>query len=433
MTLPAVTVEIGFDSGGAKQSLGTAYDDLVWTDVTAYVLAKDGITFSRGRAEAGQAAAAGQLTVSFDNTDGRFSPGTTGGPYGAVHTRMPIRVSAINSGPYSPTYFAPADYDTTDSTVTLWLGFITDVDWDVRGAEARGYTPEVLGCPIYPSAGLDERYQYTHSEHPFKSIKDWHVAGMIQDASFLINFAHAKGHPSCGYGGAIKNLALGCMTGTTRSAMHDVMHVDPYWFPERCPDAAAFKALLASCPHGGLVEDKHKPGHIHLHFEECNQCGRCLKVAPAGSLKIDAANFHAFQEACAISTAVTLSTFAPEKRTHLVLATHMTPVCDCFGFTSMPILPDAGLFGSDDLVALETAVLDMTGKSRLIEENLPTSMEVHTREGHPFRWLHGPLKDPYLVTAYAEQLGLGSRKYELVDVYPVEQVFQNEAVYIQAH
>ena len=33
--------------------------------------------------------------------------------------------------------------------------FITDVDWDVRGAEARGYTAEMLGCPIYPSAGLE--------------------------------------------------------------------------------------------------------------------------------------------------------------------------------------------------------------------------------------------------------------------------------------
>ena len=133
MTLPAVTVEIGFDVAGVRQSLATAYDDLTWTDVTAYVLAKDGVTFSRGRAEAGQAAAAGQLTISFDNTDGRFTPGTTGGPYGQVRTRMPIRVSAINSGPYSPTYFAPADYDTTDSTVTLWLGFITDVDWRLAG------------------------------------------------------------------------------------------------------------------------------------------------------------------------------------------------------------------------------------------------------------------------------------------------------------
>jgi uncharacterized Fe-S center protein len=121
---------------------------------------------------------------------------------------------------------------------------------------------------------------------------------------------------------------------------------------------------------------------------------RCREVAPPGSLKIDAVNFHTFQEACAISTSVTLSTFAPGKATHIALATHMTPVCDCFGFTSMPILPDAGIFGSDDIVALDQAVLDVTGRTRLIEENVPTSKEVHTREGHPFRWLHGPLKDP---------------------------------------
>lgn len=311
--------------------------------------------------------------------------------------------------------------------------FITDVDWDVAGAEARGYTPEVLGCPIYPSAGLREQYNYVHAEHPYKSIQEWHVAGMVEDASFLLNFAHVKGHPSCGFGGAIKNIALGCMTGVTRSAMHDVMHYDQYWFPENCPDQASVKALQASCPHGALVEDRHAPGQIHLHFDECNQCGRCMAVAPAGSLKLDPANFHSFQEACAISTAITLSTFAPEKCTHLALATQMTPVCDCFGFTSMPILPDAGIFGSDDIIALETAALDMIGQTRLIEENLPTSMEVHTRVGHPFAWLHGPYKDPYVVTQYGEQLGLGSRNYDLVDVFPVEAVFQREAVYIAAH
>jgi uncharacterized Fe-S center protein len=46
-------------------------------------------------------------------------------------------------------------------------------------------------------------------------------------------------------------------------------------------------------------------------------------------------------------------------------------------------LPDAGVFGSDDIVALDQAALDVIGQTRLIEENLPTSMEVHTREGHP--------------------------------------------------
>jgi uncharacterized protein len=219
--------------------------------------------------------------------------------------------------------------------------FITDLDWDVRGSESRGYTNEVLGCPIYPASGLNERYQYPH-HHPYKGISDWHVAGMIQDASFLINFAHVKGHPSCGFGGAIKNLALGCMTGETRSAMHDVMHFDPYWFRELCPDEDTLKCMIAACPHEALVEDRHSPGDIHIHMEQCNQCGRCLKVAPPGSLLIKPENFYAFQEACAISTSISLSTFEPGKAVHMALATHMTPVCDCFGFTGMPILPDAG-------------------------------------------------------------------------------------------
>lgn len=312
--------------------------------------------------------------------------------------------------------------------------FVVDVNWDAEGAEQRGYSSETLGCPVYPSAGLHEKYFYPHDEHPYKNIKTWKLAGMIQDATFLVNFAHVKGHPSCGFGAAFKNLALGCMVGETRSAMHDSMHYDPYWFPEKCKDPAeTLKQIIAVCPHDGIVEDKHHPGQAHLHPEQCNQCGRCLKVAPPGSLKIDAANFYSFQEACAISTAVALSTFAPEKTVHFNLATHMTPVCDCFGFTSMPILPDAGVFGSDDIVALDKATLDVIAQSRLIEENLPTSLEVHTREGHPFRWLHGPLKDPYLVTEFGEKLGLGSREYELIDVFPVEKVERTSAQYIAAN
>ena len=55
------------------------------------------------------------------------------------------------------------------------------------------------------------------------------------------------------------------------------------------------------------------------------------------------ANFHTFQEARAISTAITLSTSEPGKATHLTSATHMTPVCACVGFTNLPILPDVGV------------------------------------------------------------------------------------------
>ena len=307
--------------------------------------------------------------------------------------------------------------------------FIADVNWDVAGAETRGYTQETIGCPIFPAAGPDEKYFYEF-EKPYKSIQNWKLAGMIRDATFLINFSHVKGHPSCGFGAAFKNLALGCMAGETRGDMHRAMHYDQYWFPEKCPDAETIKQIAASCPFEAIVEDKEKPGQMHLHMEQCNQCGRCLKVAPPGSLKIDAANFYSFQEACAISTSITLSTFDPLKITHLSLAIHMTPVCDCFGFTSMPILPDVGIFGSDDIIAIERAVLDATAGLRLMTENLPLVMEVTSSQGHPFQQLHGPLKDPYLVTEYGEKLGLGSRDYELVDVLPLEKVEHGSSVYI---
>lgn len=310
--------------------------------------------------------------------------------------------------------------------------FVVDVNWDTAGAETRGYSTEVLGCPVYPAAGPDEKYFYEH-ERPFKNIKSWKVSGLIQDSSFMVNFAHVKGHPSCGFGAAFKNIALGCLAGNSRGQMHDAMHYDQYWFPEKCPDKSMLQQIVDSCPHNGIVIDKNDAEQLHMHFEECNQCGRCLQVAPEDSLKIDAVNFHTFQEACAISTDIVLSTFAPGKVVHLNLATHMTPVCDCFGFTSMPILPDAGVFGSDDIVALDTATLNVIAKTRLIEDNLPTTMEVHTREGHPFRWLHGPHKDPYKVTEYGEKLGLGSRDYELVDVMPLEFPERKSLTYIAAH
>jgi len=308
--------------------------------------------------------------------------------------------------------------------------YIADVTWDAKGAEERGYSSETLGCPVYAAAGPDDKYFY-ELERPFKNLKKWQVAGLIHDATFLVNLAHAKGHPSCGYGGVFKNLALGCMAGPTRSAMHDAMQFDRYWFADKC-DEAGKKRIIASCPHAALVEDKNNPKELHLHPEQCNQCGRCLKAAPPGSLKIDKVNFHAFQEALAISTSLSLGTFAKGKAVHIIIANQMTPVCDCFGFTSMPILPDAGIFGSDDIVACEQAVLDATGRLKLIEENIPTSMEVHTREGHPLRWLHGPFKDPYLVVEYGEKLGLGTRKYTIEDVLPVEQIERAPIGYIPA-
>ncbi len=311
--------------------------------------------------------------------------------------------------------------------------FVADVDWDVAGCETRGYTQEVLGCPIFPVGGPKDSYFYEHN-YDFKGIKTWKVAGMVQDATFLVNFAHVKGHPSCGFGGAFKNIALGCMVGETHSKMHDTNHFDRYWFKEKCTDRTIMQKIVASCPFAAIVFDKKDADELHLHFEQCNQCGRCLEIAPSGSLKIDPLNFYAFQEACAISTSLTLSTFEKNKTVHLALATHMTPVCDCFGFTGLPVLRDEGVFGSDDIVAIDKAVLDKTAVLPLLTDHVPDCFEPQPIDAHPFAQLHGPYKDPYMVVRYGEKLGLGSQDYELVDVLPYKRERPGgSGFYVSAH
>jgi len=308
--------------------------------------------------------------------------------------------------------------------------FITDTPWAVMSAFTRGYSQETLGCPLVPAAGMADNYFRSFPES-YKNITEWKVAGEIADASFLIDLAHAKGHPCPGYGGVFKNLALGCQVGSVRAAIHDTFHQDPYWFPEKCPDAATRAAIIAACPQEALVQDRENEDRLHLHLEPCNQCGRCLKVAPAGSLKISPENFHAFQMAMALSTKSVLSTFAREKQVFLNLATQITPVCDCFGMTTIAILPDVGILGGDDICAVEQASLDAMLPYRLIEENIPAPYEVQHDLPHPLQQLHGRYKDPYLVIRYGEELELGDSAYTLVDVME-EDIVTAEPVAVSA-
>ncbi len=308
--------------------------------------------------------------------------------------------------------------------------FVTDVPGSVATAHTRGYTAETLGCPLYPSTGLDEKWCVVRPRE-FRNLKEFHIGGAIVEADFLIDFAHVKGHPVTGWGGCIKNLALGRMDGQTRGAMHDVVHWDPYYHKDRVPDEATRVAIRESCPYGAIVDDKEDPDGLHWHDYKCNACMRCYEASNSAFEPLRS-NVLAFLEVCNIAAKLVLDTFEPGNAVFLNLATHLTPVCDCFGFTGLPILPDAGLFGSDDLVAVERATLDRTAETPIIEANLPGMMEIVTREGHPFQWIHGEFKDPYAQLDLAEEMGMGSQAYELVDVLPVTEPDFKQDTYVSA-
>ena len=300
--------------------------------------------------------------------------------------------------------------------------FVADVNWDTAGAEERGYSSETIGCPVYPAAGPEEKYFYTHRQE-FKNMKEWKVAGQIQDASFLINLSHIKGHPSCGFGGAFKNIALGCMVGETRSAMHDTVHFDKYWFAEKCPDEATRKKIIDSCPVGALVVDRKDPRELHLHTEPCTQCG-ALPEGRAGRIAQDRSgefprvpgslrDQHGDQplDLCAGQGNPHQPGHADDARLRLLRIHGDVDPSGCghlrFGRYRRDRQGRAGC---------------MSPSCKLIDENMTASLRKHLwPDGHPFARMHGPMKDPYKVTEYGETLGLGSRKYDLVDVLPVDE------------
>ena len=295
--------------------------------------------------------------------------------------------------------------------------FIADSVECFKGATPRGYTQEVVGCPVFPIAGPTNNY-FVKKELNYKNVDEVEMGGMFKEADLLVTLSHAKGHNTVGFGGAIKNLAVGGFTARTRSKMHSVMQYDKYWFPEKCADP---RLHVGICPYGAISISK-KTGGVRIDFDSCNQCRRCVEGNPHGCLEINPANFSAFQELMALTTREVLASFGSGDRFFINVATDIMPVCDCWGITTGSILDDLGVLGSTDPVALDKATLDMLADESLIRENVPQSMEIDEADGlHPFQRIHGPYKDPYWVIDYASRLGLGSREYIIDEVIPQEK------------
>ena len=290
--------------------------------------------------------------------------------------------------------------------------FLIDIMEQLPDAVKRGYTAEVLGCPVIPAAGPVDNY-FVEDEVNYKGLKTLKMAGLVKDAEVLIDISHVKGHNSIGFGAAIKNLAIGCFTQETRWAMHRTMQFDKYWDAGKCKDA---EKLVKACPFGCI---QLKDGKLTVVFDVCNQCMRCIAADTDGCLQIKPENFESFTEINALAARFVLSHFKPENRFFINVATNITQYCDCWGFTTGQILSDLGMLGSKDIVAIDKATLDLLADKPLLKENVSDSLEVNDDPSlHPFARLHGPYKDPYNMIRFAEKYGLGIGDYILEEIDP---------------
>lgn len=307
--------------------------------------------------------------------------------------------------------------------------FITDNPTAVYNAVDRGYTQETCGCPLIPVAGVKDGYTKTRKIN-FKKVKELEMGGVIHDADVLIDLTHAKGHANCGYGGAIKNIALGGYSGPTRwNRIHGVENVGRWYDPKKCSPEHA-QTLIEACPYNALSYDKDKDElnimRFRCHFGNCTECIKADK--DIGCLNLQPEQFDAFQEMMAIAAKQVLETFDENKRFYINVALDITPHCDCLGMIQPAIVPNIGILASRDIVAVEQATLDLIAVKGLLESEIPPYFK-HVNldpkaDLHPFQRLWGPYKDPYRVTGHAEQMGMGSRKYKLVEVLAAKKTLK---------
>ena len=284
--------------------------------------------------------------------------------------------------------------------------FITDHYVYARHPERRGYTPENLGCPILDDCGYFGKYFYTR-EVDFKSFRHVDVAGLINDADFLIDFSHVKGHGSCGYGGACKNIAMGCVTDRTRHEIH-ALEGGLVWDKEKCIHC---NKCVGACNHH--ANDFTKDGIYDVNYHHCTMCQHCVKVCPVHAITLDSHDYKDFQEGMALCTKTVLDTFAPGNVYFINMLISITALCDCWGLTTPSLVPDIGIMAGDDIVAVEQACLDAIKMEDLIPVGIPKGMELGT-EGHLFQRLHG--KNPYVQLEMLQKYGLGTREYTLTEV-----------------
>ncbi|MBN2230740.1 MAG: DUF362 domain-containing protein [Candidatus Thorarchaeota archaeon] len=303
--------------------------------------------------------------------------------------------------------------------------FVTDNPTAVYNAVDRGYTAETCGCPLIPIAGVKDGYT-ERVELNFHNVDSLELAGVLRDADAMIDLTHLKGHNSCGYGGAVKNIALGGYHGPSRwRKIHGVEASIPFWDPDKCTPEHA-KRLVEACPDGHINydEEKHK---LNVAFGMCNQCLECMEAdKEVGCLDLKPENYALFQELMAYGAKAILDTFDKEKVFYLNFLLDITAYCDCWGVGMPHVVHDIGILGSKDIVAIEQASLDLVAKEGLIESMIPSIFRNvnldPSADLHPFQRLHGPWKDPYLTPKYCEQLGLGSTKYELIEILSPEEV-----------
>ncbi len=341
---------------------------------------------------------------------GRFEPGewvavkTHFGSPGAHRVVRPVFLRKITNA----LKHAGAKPFVTDTVRIKGLDYI-------EVANANGINHLSVGAPVILADGL-----YGNDNILVKAgdiLGEIAVASVIHDVPAMVAASHVKGHINSGYAGAIKNLAMGGVSGAHRTcgwkcgrgAMHAVGAGALVWDEEKCELCYQCEEI---CPLE-CIGFTGEGSRFSYEDERCWRCGRCSRVCPGEAIKMEGADEGMFIRSLAEAARAVAGTFSPGKVLYVNFLTEIQPECDCMPGADVPVMQEQGILLSDDIVAVEQASIDLLRKA----DPLPQSAAAEKGLGPGDDVLAGLTEKPLeLAVQEAERLGMGDRNYELIEI-----------------
>ncbi|WP_251442894.1 DUF362 domain-containing protein [Veillonella intestinalis] len=286
---------------------------------------------------------------------------------------------------------------------TLYVGGRKNALDHLESAYQNGFNPYNTGAHVVIADGLKGLDEVLVPVPDGKHVKEAKIGRALMDADIIISLTHFKGHEAAGFGGVIKNIGMG--GGSRAGKMEQHSAGKPFVQQEICVGCHKCEQY---CAHDAVhVTD----GKSFITEEKCVGCGRCVGVCPVDAISPmwDEANTVLSEKMAEYTAAIVRN----RPRFHISFVMDVSPYCDCHGENDMPIVPDVGIMASYDLVALDQACVDKVNA----QPPMPGSM-LDEKEEKSWDHFHtiAPETDWEAALVRAEQLGLGTRSYSIVEV-----------------
>ncbi len=232
----------------------------------------------------------------------------------------------------------------------------------------------------------------------------------ILEADALIVLSHFKGHELTGFGGAIKNLGMGCSSREGKLEQHST--VAPVVSGKRCTVCGA---CLKACTHNAISLTADT---AVIDADRCTGCGRCITVCEERAINIQWDEEAPLVMKKMAEYALGAVQDKVGKLLFVNFITQVSPACDCYGHSDAPIVPDIGILASTDPVAIDQASVDLVNRAQGLSGTAMT--RGHEPGCDKFRAIY-PQIDWNVQVKHAEKIGLGSRNYNLVTLEPLRE------------